>query len=309
VELHQLRYFVTVVGEGTFTRAAERLYITQPSLSEQIRKLEAELGTPLFERLGRSLRLTSAGEAFLPHAERVLLEAEEARRRVQEVQGLRRGRLGLGSLPGPAMRLVPRFLAEFHRRYPGVDVTLHEEDSGIRLEDAVHRGELDLAIVRLPGRRSDLDGRLLIREPMVAVAPAEPVLAGRREVRLAELAGQPFVALRRGHELRELLEEVCRGAGFRPRVVLETDHAGTAVALASCGFGVTVLPRTAAGREGRRMPVQDLHAVRELGVVWPHGRPPAPAAAAFLEILGRLSGELAGGPGPGPRGRPRGGRA
>src|SRR2546422_2216749 len=87
MELHQFRYFVTVVREGTFTRAAERLYITQPSLSEQIRKLETELGSPLFQRLGRRLALTSAGEAFLPHAERVLLEVEQARTRVQEVRG------------------------------------------------------------------------------------------------------------------------------------------------------------------------------------------------------------------------------
>jgi LysR family hydrogen peroxide-inducible transcriptional activator len=162
---------------------------------------------------------------------------------VQEVQGLRCGRLGLGSLPGPAARLVPRLLAEFHRRYPGVDVALYEE-SGLRLEDAVHRRELDLAIVRLPGRRPDLEGRPLLREPMVVVAPFGRALAGRREVRLAELADQPFVALRRGHELGELLEEVCRGAGFQPSVVLEADRAGAA------GAG-----DTGPGRGGRSRPL------------------------------------------------------
>jgi DNA-binding transcriptional LysR family regulator len=289
VELHQLRYFVTVVSTGTFTRAAERLYITQPSLSEQIRKLEAELGTSLFERLGRSLRLTSAGEVFLPHAERVLLEVEEARRRVREVLGVHRGHLGLGSLPGPAVRLLPRLLAEFHRRHPGIDVTLREEDSSPRLEDAIHRGELDLAIVRVPGRRSDLESRPLVREPMVAVTSAEHALARRHDVRLAELAHEPFVALRRGHELRDLLEEVCRGAGFQPRIVLETGRAGTATALAASGFGVTVLPRMVVGRDGHRVAVQDPHAIRELGVVWARGRSLAPAAVAFLGILSRRS--------------------
>src|SRR5215472_11398460 len=99
MELHQLRYFVTVAREGTFTRAAERLYITQPSLSEQIRKLETELGSPLFQRLGRRLALTSAGDALLPHAERIMAEIDQARTRVQEVRGLRRGRLAIGVLP------------------------------------------------------------------------------------------------------------------------------------------------------------------------------------------------------------------
>src|SRR5215467_3161523 len=106
MELHQLRYFVTVVRDGTFTKAAERLYITQPSLSEQIRKLETELGSPLFQRLGRRLALTGAGQAFLPHAERVMLEVQQAQARVQEVQGLRRGSLAIGVLPSAAARLL-----------------------------------------------------------------------------------------------------------------------------------------------------------------------------------------------------------
>src|SRR2546423_3512003 len=113
MELHQLRYFVTVVREGTFTRAAERLFITQPSLSEQIRKLETELGGQLFQRLGRRLALTSAGEAFLPHAEKALVEVDQARARVEEVRGLRLGRLSVRVLPSVAARLLPRFVAEF----------------------------------------------------------------------------------------------------------------------------------------------------------------------------------------------------
>src|SRR5258708_7458486 len=154
MELHQIRYFISVVREGTFTRAAQRLYITQPSLSEQIRKLETELGSPLFQRLGRTLALTSAGEALRPHAERVLFEVEQARDRVQEVRGLRRGKLSIGVLPGPAARLLPRFLAEFGHRHPAVEVVLHDESVSADFEQMVHDGALDLAIVLLPRRRS-----------------------------------------------------------------------------------------------------------------------------------------------------------
>ena len=285
MELHQLRYFVTVVREGTFTKAAERLYITQPSLSEQIRKLETELGSPLFQRLGRRLALTSSGEAFLPHAERVLVEVDEARARIEEVRGLRLGRLSIGVLPSVAARLLPGVVAEFRGRHPGVDVVLRERSLGAQLEQLVHDGAADLAIVRLPGRRADLEERALAREPMVLVVPPGHRLGGRRSVALAELAGEPFVATDPGHGLRGLLERCCRQAGFEPRVVLETGQPDSVIGMVLAGVGVTVVPRLAAGREGTQVPIRDRHAYRELGVVWRQGQALAPAARIFVDML------------------------
>ncbi|HXM58125.1 MAG TPA: LysR family transcriptional regulator [Candidatus Dormibacteraeota bacterium] len=285
MELHQFRYFVTVVREGTFTRAAERLYITQPSLSEQIRKLETELGSPLFQRLGRRLALTSAGEALLPHAERVLFEVEQARARVEEVLGVRLGRLSIGVLPSAAARLVPRLLAEFRSRHPGVEVELREEAVSADAEDLVHEGTLDLAIIRLPKRRADLDERFLVREPMVLVVAPGHRLADRRSVALIEVAEEPFVAMRAGHGLRDLLVRLCREAGFDPRISFETGQLASAVGLVLAGAGVTVVPRMAAGPEGRRVRVRDPHAYRDLGVVWRQGQPLAPAARIFLDML------------------------
>lgn len=289
MELHQLRYFVTVVREGTFTRAAERLYITQPSLSEQIRKLEGELGSRLFERLGRALALTSAGEAFLPHAERVLYEVEQARLRIQEVRGLRRGRLAIAVLPSVAARLLPKFLAEFRHRYPGVEVALREENVGSDVEEMVHRGEVDLAILRLPKRRADLEERFLLREPLVLMVPPGHRLSGRRSVAMAELADEPFVTMKSGYGLRELLDSVTRRAGFEPRIVFETAQLGSLVGLVLAGLGVTVVPEMATSGEGRVIPVTDLYAFRELGVVWRQGQPPSPAASAFLDMLRRAA--------------------
>jgi LysR family hydrogen peroxide-inducible transcriptional activator len=287
MELHQLRYFVTVVREGTFTRAAERLYLTQPSLSEQIRKLEGELGSPLFERLGRTLSLTDAGAAFLPHAERVLFEVEQARLRIQEVRGLRRGRLSIGVLPSPAARLLPRFLAEFRHRHPRVEVVLREENFSALFEQMVHDGELDLAIIRLPKRRGDLEARFLLREPMVLVVPPGHRLSGRRTVALADLEQEPFVAMKAGYGLRELLESVCQKAGFTARIGVETSQLGSVMGLVLAGVGVTVVPEMAAGPEGRRIRIRDQHAYRDLGVIWRQGQPLAPAAAAFLDMLRR----------------------
>jgi len=287
VELHQLRYFVTVVREGTFTKAAERLYITQPSLSEQIRKLETELGSPLFQRLGRRLALTSAGEALLPHAERVMFEVQQAHSHVQEVLGLRRGRLTIGVLPSAAARLLPKFLAEFRERHPGVEVALREEDVSAEFEAMVHDGTLDLAIIRLPKRRPDLEVKFLVREPMVLVVPPGHRLGERRSIALAELAGESFVTMKTGYGLRELLDRFCRQAGFEPRIVFETGQLGSVVGLVLAGVGVTVVPQMAAGQEGRRIRVRDRYAYRELGVIWRQGQQLAPAARIFLDMLRR----------------------
>jgi LysR family hydrogen peroxide-inducible transcriptional activator len=290
MEMHQLRYFVTVVREGTFTKAAERLYITQPSLSEQIRKLETELGSPLFQRLGRRLTLTDAGEALLPHAQKVMFEVEQARARVQEVRGLRRGRLSVGVLPSAAARLLPEFLAEFQRRHPGVDVALREENASAEFEQMVHDGVLDLAIIRLPKRRTDLEVTFLVREPMLLVVPVGHRLGEKRSVALAELADEPFVTMKPGHGLRELLERFCRQAGFQPRIVFETGQLGSVVGLVLAGMGVTVVPQMAAGHEGRRIRVRERYAHRDLGVIWRQGQPLAPAARVFLDLLRRSAG-------------------
>jgi len=291
MELHQFRYFVAVVRDGTFTKAAEHLYITQPSLSEQIRKLETELGSPLFQRLGRKLALTSAGESFLPHAEKVMFEVEQARARVQEVRGLRRGRLSIGVLPSAAARLLPKFLAEFRHRHPGVEVSLREENDSGEFEQMVHDGLLDLAIVRLPARRhTDLDVELLVREPMVMVAPPGHRLGDRRSVALAELANEPFVTMKPGHGLRDCLLQFCRQAGFDPHIVFEANHLGSVMGLVLAGLGITVVPRMAAGHEGRRVRVRDGFAYRDLGVIWRQGQPLSPPARIFLDMMRRSAG-------------------
>jgi DNA-binding transcriptional LysR family regulator len=287
MELHQLRYFVTVVRDGTFTKAAERLYITQPSLSEQIRKLETELGSPLFQRLGRRLALTSAGESLLPHAEKVMFELEQARARVQEVRGLRRGRLSIGVLPSVSARLLPKFLAEFRHQHPGVEVSLREENDSVEFEQMVHEGVLDLAIVRLPVRRNDLEVEFLVREPLVMVVPPGHRLGDKRSVALAELANESFVTMKPGHGLRECLQKYCRQAGFDPHIVFEAGHLGSVIGLVLAGVGITVVPRMAAGLEGRRIRVRDSFAYRDLGVIWRQGQPLSPPARIFLDMMRR----------------------
>lgn len=289
MELHQLRYFLTVYREGTLTRAAERLYLAQPSLSEQIRKLEQELGAPLFERLPRRLVLTAAGEAFLAHAERALQEVEDGRSAVRDVLDLRRGRAAIGVLPSVGATVLPGAAAEFRRHYPDVRFILREESASATIAEAVRAGELDLAVIRLPKPEPELASKLFLREPLMLVTAPEHRLAGRPGVSVAELEDEPFVALKPGYGLREVLVQTCRTAGFEPRIVADGGQIELVRGLALAGMGVTILPALAVGQGGQGIPLSDEYAVRELYFVWRKQVPLTAAPQAFLEILEQLT--------------------
>lgn len=285
MELHQLRYVVAVAKAGNFTRAAEELFLAQPSLSVQVRKLEHELGVQLFERLGRSVRLTHAGEVFLQHAQRALSEVVEARERMAEVRDLRQGRLALGALPSVGAHLLPGVLADFRRSHPGVVTSLVELDVSADVERMVQAGRLDLAVIRLPRTRDGLTDRRLVREPLVAVVPPDSDLARADELALSDLADQDFVAMRPGHGLRELMDGVCAGAGITPNVTVETGQLSIVHGMVRAGVGVSILPRLAAGLGTTTVPLADPLAYRDLGVVWRFQQPLSPPTAAFLRLL------------------------
>lgn len=291
MELHQLRYVLAVAEAGSITRASEHLHLAQPSLSTQIRKLERELGVPLFERLGRRVVLTAAGEAFVAHAHRAVSEINDARRSVDAVRGLRQGRVRLGVLPSAGARLLPGVLARFIRQYPGVEMRLREQNVSGTFEEMVHAGTLDIAVIRMPRSREGLHAASLVREPMLAVLPADHRLAedpgtpARGPLALGDLADEPFVGMVPGYGLRELLDATCTAAGFTPRVVVETTQLGTVHGMVQAGIGVTVLPRLCVSTEVATRPLSDPHARRELGVVWRSGQPLEAAPAALLEEL------------------------
>ncbi|TWF79801.1 DNA-binding transcriptional LysR family regulator [Pseudonocardia hierapolitana] len=285
MELHQLRYFVAVAREGSMTAAASSLFLAQPTLSIQIRKLEQEVGAKLFERLARRVVLTAAGKAFLEHAERALAELERGRERVADVVGLRQGRVAVGVLPSVAAHLLPAVLAEFRAEHPGVTVHLVENDVSRDFEQLVQAGELDVAVTRMPVTLAGLGARTLVREPIVALVPPGHPLAGRAGVALRELADEGFVCMRSGYGLRELTDQLCAEAGFVPRVVIETGQLSIVHGMVRSGVGVALLPRLAARGAEHVVPVSDPHARRELGVVWRRSAQESPPVAAFLDRL------------------------
>ncbi|HEX4865897.1 MAG TPA: LysR substrate-binding domain-containing protein, partial [Acidimicrobiales bacterium] len=202
MQLHQLRYMVTVAEEHRFTRAAARLHVAQPSVSSAISALEQELGAPLFHRERNEVTLTGAGEVFLPWARQVLADCEAGADAVRDLLGLRRGSLALGSTPSLTTNLLPPVIAAFHASHPGLDLTLHEAGSQ-DLVDRLEKGEMDLAVVILPVNRPWVQTTELKHEELVLAVNDSHDLAGRRSIRVADLEHTPLVMFKDGYDLRE----------------------------------------------------------------------------------------------------------
>lgn len=285
MELRQLAYLVAVAEEGGFTRAAEKLHVAQPGISAQIRQLERELGQPLFDRAGRTVRLTAAGAAVLPHARAALAAVTGARLAVEELTGLLRGHVAVGTVTSlGADTDLPGLLAGFHDAHPGVEITL-AEDTSDQLLAGLLDGRYDLALAGLAGRApAGIDTlTFLDAELVAAVAPGDP-LARRKSVALAELDGRPLILLPHGTGLRAAVEDGCAAAGFRPRVAFEAGNPEVLAALAERGLGVALLPAAlAASRPGlRAIPLTRPSLRSRLVLAWPTTRMAAPAARSLL---------------------------
>src|SRR5438105_5040157 len=243
MEIHQLAYFESVSRHLHFTRAAEELHVAQPSVSQQIRKLESELGAPLFHRMKRHVALTEAGKTFLPHARAVLQRLAEARVEVQELSGMRKGTLAVGAPPSVGTHLLPRALAAFSRRHPGISLTFREAGSRTLLK-LLEEGELDFAVVIQPIRHPALETLPLLEEELLLAVPrGHPLANGHRRVRLALLREEPFVMLREGtYDLRDQTLLACRKAGFEPQVALDGGEMDSMLRFVAAGIGLAILP-------------------------------------------------------------------
>jgi DNA-binding transcriptional LysR family regulator len=285
MELRQLEYLVAVADEHSFTRAAERLHVAQPGVSAQIRRLERELGQPLLDRSG-GVRPTAAGEAVLPHARAALAAVASVRQAVDEVSGLLRGRAALGVVTSYSAPDVPALLASFHRRHPGVEITLTEGPSE-GLVAGLREGTFDLALVSIPaGGLPGLQTRTVTDEAFVAAVAHTHPLAGRRTITVRALRDHPLICLPHGTGMRSRLEAAFAGHGGRPRVAFEAGDPGVLAQLAARGLGVAILPESLAGARSR-----DLHAIAitqpalrgALALAWRAGGAPSPAGRVLVE--------------------------
>ncbi|MGW0734971.1 LysR family transcriptional regulator [Streptomyces sp. NPDC002851] len=264
MQFQQLQYFVAVAETRHFTRAAERVHVAQPSLSQQIRALERELGTDLFSRARGNIALTDAGETLLPLARRILADADTARQEVAEVGRLERGRVRLGATPSLCTGLLPDVLRTFHDRYPGIRLMI-EEGGSHDLVRELARGALDLALVvlPLPSPSPALTTVELLREDLVVVSSTDAPAPGGgtssgTSVAVAELQRERLVMFRHGYDLRELTVAACRAAGFEPDFAVEGGEMDAVLGFVRAGLGVAVVPRMVATRAGRDLRVTPL---------------------------------------------------
>jgi DNA-binding transcriptional LysR family regulator len=286
MELRHLRYFEAVARHSHVTRAAAELHIAQPALSKQVSQLEHELGVALFDRVGRNVRLTEAGEALLPHARAVMAQVEAARAEMAERIGLRRGRATVGTPPTVGTQLLPNVLAAFNRRYPGIELRLHE--AGVQtLLDLLETGLTDVAVVTLPVEDEQLTVVPILTEEMVLAVCRGHSLAGHEEVAIRQLEHEAWVLSPENYELREATLSACAAAGFIPRVVLDGGETDTLLRFVAAGIGVALVPRLAvnASSDVATLRVSDQRLTRTLGVVWRGDRVASPAARALREFL------------------------
>jgi DNA-binding transcriptional LysR family regulator len=293
VELRQLEYFLVVADELNFRRAAERLHMTQPPLSQHIRQLEQELDLTLFERTTRQVRLTAAGEVFRQRVSRFLRHLQEG---VVEARGVANGlagQLGLGFVPSATLDILPPLLRVYRTRFPEVRLVLHELSPEQQVR-GLREGSLDCACFYLPSGDAapfgdhKLNSIPISREPLVAALPSDHQLAAQRRISVRDLAHEPFVMVsgHRGPGLREIVLEQCRQGHFLPDVVQEAAMIQTIAGLVASGVGVALLPASVRRHQRYGVAYRPLHGdpvcVR-MGVVW-HETTENPALKGFLRV-------------------------
>ena len=269
MDLRQLEYFVAVAEEANFTKAAERVHITQSGVSAQIRQFERELGADLFDRSSRIVRLTDAGAAALPHARSALAAAAAVQTAVDQVKGLVRGHLRLGMVTGCTVTPLFEALAAFHQAHPRIEITLSEGNSDVLVE-GVRAGRIDIALVGAAGETpADLAYRTVVSEGLAALVPEDHVLAAQEKVTLRRLCAYPLVCLPVGTGIRSVLDQACAAAGVRANVALQATAPGAVIDLAARGLGVAVLSASMAEESGLIcVPITEVDLPALLALVW-----------------------------------------
>ncbi len=285
MDIAALRAFVTVAEAGSFSVAAERLFLTQPAVSKRIAGLESELDTRLFDRVGRTVTVTESGRALLPRAQRILIELEDSARAIANLSGKIHGTLRFGTSHHIGLHRLPPALQQFTQRNPQVRLDIRFMDSEAACQ-AVEQGELELGIVTLPPRPSaSLTTRTVWPDPLgIVVSPDHP-LASRRRVKLSELAQHPAILPAPSTYTRQIAEQAFRELGLTLNVALSTNYLETIKMLVSVGIGWSLLPLTMLDALISKLPVQNITLQRSLGIVYHRERSLSNAASALIALL------------------------
>ena len=287
MEIQQLRYFVALAEEGSFSRAAERMRVAQPSLSQQIQKLEGEMNQPLFDRLARGTTPTAAGASLLPLVRKILNDLIDAQRCVEERAGTIAGTVRAGIIPTIAPYVIGPLLSDFRREYPHGAVHVVEDvtENLIRLLEV---GEIDVAVVSTCRTGAGLRRELWAREPLLVAVPREHRLAHRRRLTWRDLAEETFLTLHESHCLSRQIRQWCRQHAIRPQKPLPLVQLSTVLAMVASHQGISLVPALAKSQENRPqctfIALQGSAPSREINAVRNAARYQSKSCVAFMEL-------------------------
>jgi LysR family hydrogen peroxide-inducible transcriptional activator len=284
MEIHQLRYFVAVAEEGSFSRAAAKVRVSQPSLSQQIRKLEAEVGQPLFDRLPRSVVLTEAGRCLIDYARQILASIGDARRCVDELKGEVAGKVAVGAIPTIAPYVLPELVVTFQKHYPEVTLEI-VEDVTQGISRRVEAGELDVALASTCQQSPTLRRESLGNEPLLALVPKGNSLAKQTLITLDDLKSQRFLLLHEMHCLSQQVNHLLESRRLRPEIALAGSQLTTIANMVAAVIGVSIVPQMMVKHQAIpgcvSLPFAPPVPERELNLLYNPLRFQSKAAAAF----------------------------
>jgi DNA-binding transcriptional LysR family regulator len=289
VDLGQLEAFVEVADRRSFSRAAEALGLTQPSVTARIQALERDMEEPLFERNGRGVRLTEVGSSFLPHAQRVLKALQDGKDAVQSLRKLDTGTLRIGAAPTISTYVLPRLLQEFRERYPGLEVIVRTEysDQIVRL---VIADEVQIGLERTLTHAEVVTVPLYHDEVVLVTSPGHP-FAAKGLAHVDEVAREPLIMFNRGSSYYTLVHSALRSAGVLAEPAMELDNMEATKKMVEQGLGIAILPKVAVEREVERGELREIAVTgmdlprREIALIYRKGRPLSRAAQAFVSVL------------------------
>lgn len=289
MELRQLQYAIQIAIERNFSRAAEKLHIAQPSLSQQLSKLEKEIGVLLFQRSTNSVELTHAGSLFVEKSQKILDMVEQLKKEMEDISQMKKGRLVIGSMPITGSTILPFVVPVFQAAYPDIEISLVEETSA-NLETLTMNGQTDISLLSLPLREDSLVYETLLEEEIVlAVPPRHPLTQSKEPISISQLEKEAFIALKKGQGFRKLTLDLCQNAGIVPNIVFESSNMETVQSLVAVGMGIAFVPYLISKRSPNELSPIHLalegRPVRTLVIAYRKGRYLSKAAEAFVSTM------------------------
>jgi LysR family hydrogen peroxide-inducible transcriptional activator len=292
MELRQLQYAIQIAVERNFSRAAEKLHIAQPSLSQQLSKLEKEIGVLLFQRSTNSVELTHAGSLFVEKSQNILDLVEQLKKEMEDISQMKKGRLVVGSMPITGSTILPIVVPVFQAAYPEIEISLVEETSS-QLETLTSNGQTDISLLSLPLSEDSLYYETLLEEEIVLAVPPQHPLAGRQEpINIKKLQHESFIGLKKGQGFSKLTLDLCHQEGFTPKIVFESSNMETVQSLVAAGMGIAFVPFLISKRSWSTPAPIHLQLkgrpVRTLVIAYRKGRYISKAAEAFIDTMKKV---------------------